>query len=172
MSQNNFFLYAGGLLFLMSIFIVVRDLRCQWDATYWIRTYLFSLDKDFCDQHGGDRDIIAKPGRFRYVASQSGAPVGFVEVKINRSIVIRRIYVDHQHRRRGVGKMLIQHLLTQHPDLSIMVRVDERFLEACLFFRESGFACVAMERDYYDGHAALIFKRKRIADGHHCEDTH
>jgi GNAT superfamily N-acetyltransferase len=165
-------LWITAFILVAAIVATIQNLREQLTISYWVRAYLFSLDREFCEQNGGSGDVVFKPGRFRYVATQAMNPVGFVEVMVRRHIVIRRLYVSPPHRRRGVGKMLIQHLLTQHPGLSIMARVDERLLDTCLFFRDSGFVCVSTERDRYGDSDALIFKKREVADGHQSQNLH
>lgn len=88
------------------------------------------------------------------VAEYDEQIVGFMIYELNRSdLHILNFAVRPDARRRGVGQQMLDKLvgkLSQQRRTRITLEVRETNLAAQLFFKNSGFTCVSLLRDYYD----------------------
>ncbi|MCS7017245.1 MAG: ribosomal protein S18-alanine N-acetyltransferase [Gemmatales bacterium] len=79
--------------------------------------------------------------------------VGFIVYELQKSqMVMLNLAVHPQFRRRGIGRQLVERLiskLTQQRRDKITLEVRERNLPAQLFFKALGFHAVRVLREYY-----------------------
>ncbi len=125
------------------------------------------LAKRLPQKHGGKdspqfqavRDFT-KEKRAGYVATIRGVVVGFV-VYDNRGLDVARILALAVHkpdRRQGIGGLLLNRII-RLPRKEIVIRVDERNLDAQLFLRSQGIRAVEIEPGTPE---CYIFKRSKV----------
>jgi ribosomal-protein-alanine N-acetyltransferase len=87
------------------------------------------------------------------VAESNDCLVGFVIYELQKhQFMLLNLAVHPQYRRRGVGRQLVERLiskLSQHRRDKITLEVRERNLTAQLFFKALGFQAVRVLREYY-----------------------
>lgn len=88
------------------------------------------------------------------VAEHEEQVVGFMIYELNRSdLHILNFAVRPDARRRGVGMQMLDKLvgkLSQQRRTRISLEVRETNLAAQLFFKNTGFVCVSLLKDFYD----------------------
>jgi [ribosomal protein S18]-alanine N-acetyltransferase len=88
------------------------------------------------------------------VAEYEEQVVGFMIYELNQSdLHVLNFAVRPDARRRGVGMQMIEKLmskLSQQRRTKISLEVRETNLAAQLFFKNMGFVCVSLLKDYYD----------------------
>ncbi len=88
------------------------------------------------------------------VAEHEEQVVGFMIYELNRSdLHILNFAVRPDARRRGVGLQMLDKLvgkLSQQRRTRISLEVRETNLAAQLFFKNTGFVCVSLLKDFYD----------------------
>jgi ribosomal-protein-alanine N-acetyltransferase len=96
------------------------------------------------------------------VAESGDRVVGYVLYELLRDdLHVLNIAVDQRYRRTGVGTQLVEKLEEKvfvNRRSGLVADVHERNLTAQLFFRASGFRCVAVERGLYDDGAADAYR--------------
>jgi len=103
------------------------------------------------------------------VAETNDSLVGFVIYELHKQqLLLLNLAVHPQYRRRGVGRQLVERLiskLSQHRRDKITLEVRERNLPAQLFFKALGFQAVRVLRGYYadTGEDAYVMQY-RLAD--------
>jgi ribosomal-protein-alanine N-acetyltransferase len=104
------------------------------------------------------------------VAESGDRVVGYVLYELLRDdLHVLNIAVDPRYRRTGVGTQMVEKLEEKvfvNRRSGLVADVHERNLTAQLFFRASGFRCVAVERGLYDDGAADALRfEMRVREG-------
>lgn len=88
------------------------------------------------------------------VAEVDNQVVGFMIYELHKTrLHILNFAVDADHRRRGIGRSMLEKLLgklSHERRNRIMLEVRETNLEAQLFFKTLGFRAISVLRDFYD----------------------
>lgn len=101
------------------------------------------------------RFMNSRPYTTCKVADMDGHAAGYVVYTMLRckGLFVERIGVAADARRRGVGRMLIEHVVRvlRHSDARkvIALKVREGNLDAQLFYRSLGFKCVRVSQGHY-----------------------
>ncbi|MDJ0270066.1 MAG: ribosomal protein S18-alanine N-acetyltransferase [Aigarchaeota archaeon] len=106
--------------------------------------------------------LLASPSSLFLVAEDSGRVVGYAVARVEeRNALLLSIAVHPQHRRRGVGALLLRSIIRQLPEeveyLDLQVAVSNS--AAISFYEKHGFEKVGkIPRYYKDGEDAYIMR--------------
>lgn len=112
--------------------------------------------------------ILPMPGvRLVLARLADGSPAGFSLFRlVSSDAELLLLGVSPQHRRRGIGRMLLDHFIDQaRENGASKVHLEVRDgNEAVAMYRSAGFSCVGRRRKYYRGRSggefdALTFSR-------------
>lgn len=105
----------------------------------------------------------------RQVAKYNGQIVGYsMGVRHDRSFHLLNIAVTPEYRRSGVGRELIAYYtskLTHDSKTSITLFVDERALEAQLFFKQLGFTAIGVLQGRFGKYDAYCMQYRLLKPG-------
>lgn len=103
------------------------------------------------------RDRFA--GRFVPVAEEMGQPVGFAELEPNGHI--DRFYVSADHQRQGIGRLLLEAIVTEARRTGLMRLFTEASITARPFFESHGFTVLAEQTVVCRGAKLVNFRMER-----------
>lgn len=137
-----------------------RDLIARLDAEMAERYPATSL-------HPFDPGVLRPPHGALIVARLHGVPVGCAGVHVigERTGEIKRMFVDPEHRRRGIGWPLLEALEREARALdcdTLVLETGTKQPEAVAFYRRAGYKATPPYPPYVDDPESLCF-RKRLA---------
>jgi ribosomal protein S18 acetylase RimI-like enzyme len=108
--------------------------------------------------------VMAGRGRAGFVADRGRECVGYLVFHLHptrRLLGLADLVVHPAHRRRGVARRLLGHLLARAagvPELRVVAAVEESLLPAQLFLRAMGFRCYQIVPGGLAGEDAYLFR--------------
>ena len=102
-----------------------------------------------------------------YTARLNGRIVGFALCTGQNpdGVEIQAFAVEKEHRRNGIGRTLLDKVV-RLSRRKVIVRVDDRALDAHLFLRDHGFRAVQIERGTF--HDRYVFEGDPVPDTVEC----
>lgn len=105
-------------------------------------------------QENDIRRLMRKKNVGGFLISELTKPIGYVIYEKRRrhiptTLEILNFVVHEDYRRRGVGTLLLERLMTRKLWSDMTVAVRESNLGAQLFLREKGFQATKIERQYF-----------------------
>jgi ribosomal protein S18 acetylase RimI-like enzyme len=99
------------------------------------------------------RDLMYKPSIGGFVVTKIAEPVAYVVYESgDLSLEVLNLVVHEDHRRQGVGKLLLDKLQTRTNWEKMTTCVRESNLTAQLFLRDYGFRATGIEKAYFEDH--------------------
>jgi ribosomal protein S18 acetylase RimI-like enzyme len=128
-------------------------------------TKRFPLD-DFGDRRNWDRGWLAEVG---------GEPAGFIATAYqawNRRAIVWHFYVSSAHRRRGIGRRLLEAAIADGVErgaASVWLETTSVNVPGVTAYRRLGFEICGLDVSLYEGTAAeeevALFLRRQLRDG-------
>ena len=106
-----------------------------------------------------EEELVSSPDRISWVATYNKEILGYLMIRyLKNEINIMNMAVTHLFQRKGIGRLLINHMIKDFPMYtSIFLEVKKGNFPAINLYSSVGFKQVGLRRNYYqDGKDAIL----------------